>query len=296
MVTEYGIAYLHGRSIRERAMALIDIAHPDSRAELLAEAKQRHYVFLDQKPPLSTYPDDLERLVVLPAGGRLLLRPLKPTDDALVRDLFYSSSQQSVYQRFMNTKLTYPRHERQSVVNVDYQETMSIAVTDELAPYEQLIGLGEWVLDPATNLAEVAFLVRDDWQNRGVGSRLLDYLMELAMERGVRGLSAEVLVTNRTMLDLFQQSRHPVHTRLSEGSYSVEIEFDAAEVRDRQEGARRRGRPLRGTPPVMEWVPGLAEMKPFGPRSGEGVDQTTAPLREAADTPVDPDGPDSAAP
>ncbi len=252
VVTEYGIAYLHGRSIRERALALISIAHPDVRAELMAAAKEHRYVFLDQKPVLSTYPDELERHVVLTDGGRVLLRPLRPTDDALIRDLFYDSSQQSVYQRFMNTKLTYPRRERQDVVNVDYVASMSIAAADELAQNEQLIGLGEWALNPENNLAEVAFLVRDDWQHRGIGSKLLDYLITLAMERGLAGFTADVLATNRTMLHLFQQCPYPVRTRLIEGSYSVVIEFDPDEVRRRAEEAHRRAgeKPLPHSMPV----------------------------------------------
>jgi acyl-CoA hydrolase/GNAT superfamily N-acetyltransferase len=231
VVTEYGIASLQGRSIRERATALIGIAHPDVRAELLAEAKRRHYVFLDQAAPPATYPDELERHVTLPDGSRVLLRPVRATDDPLIRDLFYSSQPQTIYQRFMNTKLTYPRRERQTVVNVDYRTTMSIAVTDEVAPQEQLAALGEWALDPETGLAEVALLVHDDWQSRGVGTRLLDYLITLALDRGIAGFTAEVLAGNQTMLDLFQQSRFPVRTRLQEGVYSVVIEFDREESR-----------------------------------------------------------------
>src|SRR5690606_20529715 len=60
VVTEYGIADLHGRSIRDRAMALIFVAHPDHRGELLAAAKARHYVFVDQIEPRARYPKERE--------------------------------------------------------------------------------------------------------------------------------------------------------------------------------------------------------------------------------------------
>ncbi len=229
IVTEYGIAYLHGKSIRERAMALIQIAHPEHRTELLDHAKERRYVFLDQQTPVSArYPDELERFKGLPDGGQVTIRPLRPTDEPLIRDLFYDASEQSLYQRYMNTKTTLPRSERQGVVNVDYCSTMSLAAFDDA--HNKLVALAEWSLNPSTNLAEVALLVRDDWQRRGVGTILLDYMIELAMQRGIRGFTAEILATNRLMLHLFQQCSQPVRTHLSEGCYSVVVEFDPQEL------------------------------------------------------------------
>ncbi|GAB4254932.1 MAG: hypothetical protein Kow00129_15870 [Thermoleophilia bacterium] len=240
VVTEYGVAYLHGKSIRERALSLIQIAHPDHRAELLAHAKERRYVFLDQEIPAGTrYPDELERYVSLPDTAQVLIRPLKPTDDSLLRDLFYDTSEQSLYHRYMNTKTTLPRKERQGVLNIDYHRNMSLAAQQVSGP-DQLVGLAEWSLDPETNLAEVAFLVRDDWQNRGLGKRLMEYMIELAMQRGIAGFTAEILAENRVMLNLFHQCARPVKTRLTDGCYSVMVEFDREEVGRRQELAAKR--------------------------------------------------------
>ena len=95
IVTEYGAAYLHGKNIRERAMALIQIAHPKFRPWLLSEAKARNLVYSDQiEIPLKTpvYPDELERWVKLKDGARVFLRPLKLTDEAKLRDMFYKLS------------------------------------------------------------------------------------------------------------------------------------------------------------------------------------------------------------
>lgn len=241
VVTEYGIAQLHGRSIRERAMALIEIAHPDYRAELLAHAKERRYVFLDELPPRAArYPDEAERHVTLPDGGIVQFRPLRSSDDPLIRDLFYDAGEQSVYQRFMGHKSTFPRGERQDLVNIDHRVNLSIAVMSQPPAPEELVALAEWRLNPEDNMAEVAFLVRDEWQGRGLGRLLLDYLIELAMERGVAGFTAEVLATNQAMLHIFQQGKQqPVRTHLAEGTYSVVIEFDRDEVRHAVEAARK---------------------------------------------------------
>ncbi len=226
VVTEYGIAYLHGKSIRERAMALIQVAHPDHRAELLAHAKERHYVFMDQQPPRSErYPDELERHITLDDGGRVVFRPLRPTDDALVRDLFYDTSQNAVYKRFMNAKATYPRDERDAVVNIDYRTTMSLAAARSGPGADELVALAEWRLIPGDDRAEVAFMVRDDWQHRGLGIRLLNYLIELGIEKGLSGFRAEVLAENQGMLHVFQQCSQQVKIKLVDGTYEVLIDF-----------------------------------------------------------------------
>jgi GNAT superfamily N-acetyltransferase len=248
VVTEYGIAYLHGKSIRERAMALIQVAHPDHRAELLAHAKERRYVFMDQEPPRSDrYHDELERHITLEDGRMVLFRPLRPTDDPLVRDLFYDTSENAVYQRFMSAKQTYRRDEREAIVNVDYHSTMSIAAARWGPGPEELVALAEWRLPPHDDHAEVAFLVRDDWQHRGLGTRLLTYLMELGMEEGLKGFRAEVLLENQGMLHVFQQSSQQVRVKLVDGAYDVLIEFDPEE-RSRRMATRADPSPPPETP------------------------------------------------
>ncbi|HZK49823.1 MAG TPA: GNAT family N-acetyltransferase [Thermoleophilia bacterium] len=232
VVTEHGIAYLHGKSIRERAMALIQIAHPDHRAELLAHAKERRYIFMDQESPRSDrYPDELERYVTLDDGGTVLFRPLRPTDDALVRDLFYDTSEDAVYKRFMNAKATYPRDERDAIVNIDYRTTMSLAAARSGPGAAELVALAEWRLSPDDDYAEVAFMVRDDWQHRGLGMRLLQYLIELGTERGLAGFRAEVLPDNQGMLHVFQQCAREVKIKLVDGAYEVLIDFATADAR-----------------------------------------------------------------
>jgi len=228
VVTEYGIAELHGHSIRDRATALIEVAHPDHRAELMTAAKNRHYVYTDQEPPRSKrYPDELERYITLRDGESVLLRPLKPTDDALCRDLFYDAGEETVYRRYMGSKQSYPRPERDKVVNVDYQDKMGIAAIVRRADRLEMVGLGEWEKDPKEpELAEVAFLIRDDWQQRGLGTRLLRYVIDLARNRGIHRFCAEVMAENSGMLHLFQRTDYPSHVSFDDGVYTVMINLD----------------------------------------------------------------------
>ena len=105
IVTEYGCAYLHGKSIRERAMALIQIAHPKFRPWLLGEAKARHLVYSDQIElpiQMTQYPENFECWLKLRDGKAVFCRPLKLTDEGLVRDLFYKLSEDSIHYRFFH--------------------------------------------------------------------------------------------------------------------------------------------------------------------------------------------------
>ena len=161
VVTEYGIAHLYGRSIRERALALVEIAHPDHRAELLAAAKKRHYVYLDQEiPRAAAYPDELERHVTLVDGSMALIRPLRLTDDTLIKDFLYHAGEHSIQQRFLGAKRSFPRWERTDIANVDYSGHMALAVTVQTAEAENLIALGQWHRDPENRWAEIGLLVR----------------------------------------------------------------------------------------------------------------------------------------
>ena len=96
VVTEYGVADLWGKSIRERALALIEIAHPDFRAELLAAAKARRYVFPDQLAPRAPRPWETEQSVDVPDRERVIVRPLRMSDVEPLRDMLYRLSADSV--------------------------------------------------------------------------------------------------------------------------------------------------------------------------------------------------------
>jgi len=94
---------------------------------------------------------------------------------------------------------------------------------------EEMIAIGRYKIDPADNLAEIAFLVRDDWQQRGIGSFLFSKMTDIALKRGIAGFKAEVLSHNRKMMYVFQKSRFPVRTMLEAGSYYLEILFNEGE-------------------------------------------------------------------
>ncbi|HVZ31931.1 MAG TPA: GNAT family N-acetyltransferase, partial [Polyangiaceae bacterium] len=183
VVTEYGVADLWGKSVRERALALTEIAHPDFRAELLGEAKRRRYVFADQAVPGAVYPWREERNEKLRDGTRVLVRPIRMSDEEPLQQLLYDLSNESRYLRFMCHKSAHPREEMQKLVDSDYAASMALVACDP--PSGDLIAMARYDIDPGTGLAEIAFVVRDDWQRRGLGTCLMRRMVEIGRARGV---------------------------------------------------------------------------------------------------------------
>jgi acyl-CoA hydrolase/GNAT superfamily N-acetyltransferase len=222
VVTEHGVADLWGKNIRERAMALIAIAAPDHRDDLLAAAKRRRYVFSDQVIPRA-HPWVEERQAPLRGGGEVILRPVRVTDETALHDLFYRLSEETTYKRFLQIKNRHPHEELQRLVDVDDARSMAIVA---LAAGE-VVALGRYDLDPATRLADVAFVVRDDWQGRGIGTALLARLTEAARAAGLAGFEADVLSSNRAMLHVFHASGLRFESSTDAGVVHLEARFAA---------------------------------------------------------------------
>ncbi len=225
VVTEHGVADLWGKNIRERALALIDVAHPDFRAELLAAAKQRRYVLPDQIHARASYPWEEARHDTLPAGERVLVRPVRISDEEALQELFYRLSDDSSYQRFMSHHREHPHEEMLELVDLDYTANAALVAAVEADGCEEIIGLTRYDLDPATNLAEVAFVVRDEWQGRGVGTLLMRRIAELARARGIAGFTADVLAHNRAMLGVLAESGLKLESELDAGVYHSVLRF-----------------------------------------------------------------------
>lgn len=118
------------------------------------------------------------------------------------------------------------RRQIQDFVYVDHRSDVAVVGTLPEAHGEDLVAIGRYYLDPATNRAEVAFVVRDDFQGRGIGTFLTADLIKVARRQGIRGFTAEVLRENRAMQAVFDASGLKVKSRLAGNVYSYELEFE----------------------------------------------------------------------
>lgn len=231
VVTEYGVAYLHGKSVQERAMALISIAHPDFRTQLFNDAIEAKYL----RPDLAAVEGkivigspEFRTTHVLDDGTQVNFRPIHPTDEPRMRELFYALSEETVYYRFMSMRKYIPRRELQDFVYIDHRCDIAIVGTIPEAFGEDIIAIGRYYLDQKTNFAEVAFVVRDDWQHRGIGTFLLKHLAAIAKRNGISGFTAEVLRSNTAMQRVFNKSEYKVTSIPMQDVYSFRIEFSPA--------------------------------------------------------------------
>jgi RimJ/RimL family protein N-acetyltransferase len=212
VVTEYGSAYLHGKTIRERALALIGVAHPDFRGALRDFVKEKHYAFMEGDElarALDPYPAECERRMRF-GDEELLVRPLRPADVTRLRDFFYTHTLETIYHRYFTVKKHLTHDEARHLCSVDYRTRMAFGVFRGEGEAARLVAVGRYDLNPRANLAETALVVGESWRGRGIGTALLKLLLDYARRQGIRGIRAEVLAGNQGMVRLHRAMGHDI--------------------------------------------------------------------------------------
>lgn len=214
IVTEYGVAFLHGKTMRERAMSLLSVAHPDFRAELLHAAKRRRIVYSNQIMPSfqTPYPAQYEETLTLRSGEVIFVRPIRPDDEPLMREMFYDFSENTKYLRFHAVTKSMPHNKLQVFCTVDYDSEMALIGLYGPPGAEEIVGVARYMTDAKKQSAEVAFTVGDAWQRKGLGTYLFERLLKIARGHGIGTFHAYVLAQNSGMLKVFNSSGLIVET------------------------------------------------------------------------------------
>lgn len=225
VITEYGIAYLLGKSIRDRALSLIEIAHPSFRAMLLEEGKKLGYLRTDQKLRSQVaYPEKEEREVTLKNGKKVLIRPAKASDARGLQDIFYRMTPEDIRTRFFTRLKSLSVPEAAHLCNVNYETEMAfMAVTGE-REHDTVVGSSCYFVDQTTNVAEVAYMILPEWQGVGLGSAMQERMSEYARSKGVIGFKADILAENEKMIRLAQQGKN-ISTQTVDGAVEVTMLF-----------------------------------------------------------------------
>jgi len=138
-------------------------------------------------------------------GTEVLLRPVKPEDEPLVRDMLSSLSGDTLKERFFQVIRTITHEMLIRLCNIDYDREMTIAVEVKEGPNRTLIGLGGLMIEPNFKKGEFAVLVHDRYQGKGLGYKLMDILIGIAQEKGLDEFYGMVLSENVRMLHLCQK-------------------------------------------------------------------------------------------
>ena len=228
VVTEFGMVNLFGKSLQERAMAMISIAHPDFRDELFQKAKEMG--LLSKERTLSesihgVYPIHLEETVQID-NEAIIIRPAKPVDERRIQEHFYNLDKNDVVARFFHEKTSFVQDEVKGVSLIDYIKDLTVlAVVGEVG-FGQVVGIGECLLDPASNEAEVAFSISKSYQKKGLGKLLLDKLALAARENGISGLIAYTSAQNRGMIKLFKSLPYKTDSFFDGEMLKLSCKFD----------------------------------------------------------------------
>lgn len=226
VITEFGIAYLFGKSIRERAVALIEVAHPKFREELFAQAQALGYLPQGQTlHNMRAYPVEEELTVVLKDGRKVLLRPATSSDGEAIRTLFHGLPEADVYTRFFRNVRGLSNKEVQRLCNLNFETEVAFVAVTGSRENPQMVAQSCYFIDASTNIAETAFMVHPDWQGCGLGAALQLRMVQHAQRRGVRGFVAEILPGNEKMIRLARASSANVSTEPTPDSVRVTTLF-----------------------------------------------------------------------
>ena len=149
------------------------------------------------------YPTALERAVLLPDGTAVRLRPIRPDDAPRLIEFYDQLSRHTAYQRFFTVMKRLPPDWARLLATVDYRRRLALVA--EHGPAAELVAVARYEPTDDPRVAEVAFVVRDDFQGKGLGTVLLSALLEAARARGIERFRAYVLADNTRMLDLLNR-------------------------------------------------------------------------------------------
>ncbi len=260
VVTEYGSVHLRGLSLRERAVALISVAHPRFRRELMDQARGMRIVAQDQvsQPEHGcVYPHHYETSRSFAGGLEVFFRPVKPSDTRRIEQLFHSLAPETVRMRWHASLNSLSRATLMEITNIDYSQDMAIVGLVGPRGNRRIICEGRCLYQPSTRMGEFDILVHDDYQGLGLGKFLASYLMRVAYARGLYGLFAEVLQDNMPMRHLLDSAWPTARVRHDAGLRTYTVQFSPAD----------RGRPkdaiLIHTPHFGDYS--LGDSHPFEP-------------------------------
>ena len=229
VVTEYGVAGLQGKSLRERALSLISIAHPDFRDELMEAAHQIHYLEKDTRRTATSraiYPHDWEYSQTFTGVGRVFFRPAKSTDERALKEFFYSLPKDEAYFRFLSHMKVFPYYDVKAMISIDYRREMCIVGFAGEMGSERIISIAYYHLDDETMSAEVDFAVHPDYARGGVAASMLRHIVEKGKERGIKTIVSYITQGNERVFGVFHKLDHVVESSLTNGVYEIRVRLD----------------------------------------------------------------------
>ncbi len=213
VVTEYGIAYLRGKSIRERSLELIRVAHPKFRDQLLKEVRKHYWVPEHQEQTPTSVPElgSVEIKKFNLDNDEYTLRPLYPADERKLQEFFYSHNKETLLMRYNHHVSRMSREKSCTLVSVDQSKDLALCFTETDKNGESIQAVARYYLNEANQSCETAFVIKESKRGKGMATNLLKEMSAIAKQRGLKTMTATVRQDNKPMLAVFE---HNGFTRL----------------------------------------------------------------------------------
>jgi len=153
---------------------------------------------------ISPYPKKYETPWKLRDGKSVLLRPIKPEDEHLWLEMFQNFSEQSIRYRFFQIIKDTPHEVRVRYSNIDYDREIGI-VAELKEGRRQILGVVRLIIESDGKTGEMAFIVADPWQGLGLGSKMVDYMIEICKDKGLETVYAFILPDNHRAISLLKK-------------------------------------------------------------------------------------------
>ncbi len=218
VATEYGVVNLFGKSLQERALALISIAHPDFRDELFSKAREFDLIDIDRKFKQAikgVYPLKYEESLTI-NGIPITFRPAKPVDERSIQEHYYTMNRGDIVSRFFHEKKSFVHDQINTTFEIDYINDLTIVATTGEVGFEKIIAVGEYFRNSIINMAEVAYSVSKEYQGMGIAQVLQHKLAEAARDNDIKGLVAYTSPENKGMKKLFRKLPYQIHSENDE--------------------------------------------------------------------------------
>ncbi|TWX56261.1 GNAT family N-acetyltransferase [Colwellia hornerae] len=208
VVTEYGIASLLGKSIRERALELIRIAHPKFREQLLKDVRKNYWVPEYQESSPTSVPElgEIELKKFTFEEINYYLRPLAPADERRLQEFFYSHTKETLIMRYNHHATQMTRENACKLVSVDQHKDLALCFTQRTNLADVIHAVGRYYFIESHNCGEVAFVISEHKRGKGMAKTLLDEIIKIATLRDLDKLIACVRRDNAAMLKVFEKA------------------------------------------------------------------------------------------
>ncbi|MGH7456008.1 MAG: GNAT family N-acetyltransferase, partial [bacterium] len=158
--------------------------------------------------------------------GPILFRPIKPTDERMLQDFFYSHNEETIYLRYHATIKTMLHDKAQYLVNVDYKNSMAFVGVVGEPGKERIIAVGRYMSKADSNFPEIAFVVHENYRGKGIAGFLLQQLVRVAKSNGFEGFIAYVLPENTDMLHVFDRLGLVAERKFEDSVFKLTIRFE----------------------------------------------------------------------